>query len=85
VNGRVLSPSGQLVRVWGKVKEKTSSYLTLDDGSGVTTKVQIDGLVTSLTTIPSVGDYMSATGPAGLMAGGVTAVRVRSGLDIRVY
>jgi hypothetical protein len=85
MNGKTVTASGQLVRVWGKVKEKTSSYLTLDDGSGVTTKVQIDGLVTSLSTIPNVGDYVSATGPAGLMAGGVTAVRVRSGSDIRVY
>lgn len=78
-------PSGQLLRVWGKVKEKTSTYLTLDDGSGAAVKVEIDGLVTSLTSIPSIGDYVSVSGPAGLMTGGTPAIRVRSGADIHVY
>jgi len=82
---KVVWASGQLVRVWGKVTAVTSTYFTVDDGSGVPVNVQIDGLVAPLASIPDVGDYVSATGPAGLMAGGVTAVRIRSGSDIRVY
>jgi hypothetical protein len=85
MSGKAVTATGQLVRVWGKVKEITGSYITLDDGSGSPVRVQIDGLVTPLSTIPSVGDYVSATGPAGVMAGGVRAVRVRFDTDIRVY
>jgi hypothetical protein len=84
-NGKTFSPSGQFVRVWGKVTARTSTYLTIDDGSGSPVRVQTDGLVTPLSTVPNVGQYISATGPAGLMAGGVPAVRVRSASDIRVY
>jgi hypothetical protein len=82
---KIVTASGQLVRVWGKVKEKTSSYITLDDGSGSPVRVQIDGLTTPMAVSAAVGNYMSATGPCGYMAGGVMAVRVRSGSDIRVY
>ncbi len=83
--GKSFSATGQLVRVWGRVKETTASYLTLDDGSGATTKVQIDGLATALATIPAIGDYISATGPAGMIAGSVPAVRVRFPSDIAIY
>ncbi len=85
MSNKVCTASGQLVRVWGRVTEKTSGYITLDDGSGSPVRVQIDGLLTALSTLPNTGDYMSATGPATTMAGGVTAVRVRSATDIRVY
>ncbi len=82
---KTLAASGQLLRVWGRVKEKTASYITLDDGSGVPAKVQIDGLTTPITSLPGVGDYISVTGPAGVTAGGGTAIRVRSSVDIKVY
>jgi hypothetical protein len=82
---KTVSASGQLVRVWGKVTAKTGTSFTLDDGSRAPVKVETDGLTAPLSVIPNVGDYVSATGPAGLMAGGVPAVRVRSGSDIRVY
>lgn len=81
---KVLTASGQLVRVWGKVAGKAAGYITVDDGSGAVVRVQTDGLVTPITA-PNIGDYVSATGPCGYMAGGVTAVRVRSGSDIQVY
>jgi hypothetical protein len=80
-----VKPSGQLITVWGKVKESTGSYLTLDDGSGSPVKVEIDGLVVPITKSINVGDYVSATGPAGLVAGGITAAKVRSNSDIQVY
>lgn len=83
--GKTLSATGQLVRVWGKVKEKTASYITIDDGSGSVVRAQTDGLATTITTLPNIGDYVSVTGPCGLMAGGATVVRVRSASDIRAY
>lgn len=76
---------GLLITVWGKVKEKTSSYLTLDDGSGTTIRVQTDGLGTPLASVPDVGAYIRAAGPCGMTAGGVTVVRVRADSDIQVY
>lgn len=85
ISNKTVTATAQLLRVWGKVTAKNGSYLTLDDGSGLPVRVQIDGLVTPLLTTPNVGDYASATGPVGLMAGGVIAVRVRSGSDIQVY
>jgi PKD repeat protein len=83
MNNKALTSSARLVTVWGKVTGVTSSYLTLDDGSGTPANVEIDGLVTPLASIPSLGDYVSATGPAGIMAGGATAVRLRSLSDIQ--
>jgi len=85
MSNKAVWASGQLVRVWGKVTAVTSTYFTVDDGSGVPANVQIDGLVVPLVPTPEPGDYVSATGPAGLMAGGVTAVRVRSESDIQVH
>lgn len=84
VNKSISTP-GLLVRVWGKVIDKTASYLTLDDGSGAAAKLRIDGLIAVISALPSVGDYVSATGIAGYMSAGATEVRVRSGSDIRIY
>lgn len=85
MSNKAFKASGQLVTVWGTVTATTGSTLTLDDGSGAPVKVQIDGLTTGLSAIPNVGDYISASGPAGYMAGAVPAVRVRSDTDIQVY
>lgn len=76
---------GLLVRVWGKVVDKTSSYLTLDDGSGSPIRVQTDGLTAPLSSVPDVGAYISATGPCGTTTGGATVVRLRSASDVQVY
>lgn len=85
MNNSACVPNGQLVRIWGKVKDKTSAYITVDDGTGSPVRAEIDGLVTTIATTPNIGDYVSVTGPAGYMAGGTAAVRVRSGSDIEVY
>lgn len=76
---------GMLVRVWGRVTTKTDSYLILDDGSGSAIRAQLDSLVIPMVTTPSVGDYVSVTGPAGLTSGGIAVVRPRSGADVQVY
>lgn len=57
----------------------------LNDGSGSPVNVQIDGLTSPITKTINVNDYASVTGPAGLVAGGVAVVRVRSDADIHVY
>lgn len=85
MQNKALFGSGLLVRVWGRVTSVTGSYLTIDDGSGSPVKVEIDGLVTPLSTIPTVGRYISAAGPAGCLAGGMVCVRVRSDSDIQAY
>lgn len=85
MTNRTFSASGQLVTVWGKVTGKTSSYFTLDDGSGSPVKVETDGLSTPMASIPDVGVYASATGIAACMPGGAAGVRVRSASDIRTY
>lgn len=85
MTNKAFSGSGLLVRVWGKVVEKTPSYLRIDDGSGVPVRVAMDGLVTALTASPSIGQYISATGPAGMMSGGVSCVRPAADSDIQVY
>lgn len=82
---KALTGSGLLVRVWGKVTNVSGGYLTLDDGSGLPVKVATAGLVTPLSSIPSVGQYISATGPAGYMVGGVVCVRPRADSDIQVH
>lgn len=82
---RAFSASGQLVRVWGKVTTVTSTYITLDDGSGSPVRVEIDGLLVPIGSVPTIGQYASATGPAGFMVGGAAAIRPRSGSDIQVY
>jgi len=79
------SASGQYTRVWGKVTAKTATYMTVDDGSGSPVKVEIDGLATPLTVNPNIGQYISATGPAGMMAGSLPCVRPRADSDIMVY
>lgn len=83
IGNTAIVPSGRLVRVWGRVIGVTPGCLTIDDGSGSPVNVETDGLVTPLTWIPSLGDYISATGPAGMMSGKVTAVRVRNQSDIQ--
>jgi hypothetical protein len=85
MNNKVFRATGQLVTIWGRVTAKTGTTLTIDDGSGSPLKVQMDGLLTPLGAIPSIGDYISVSGPAGYMAGNIPAVRVRSDTDIRVY
>jgi hypothetical protein len=85
ISNKAFNPSGQLITVWGKVTAKTLSYLTVDDGSGSPVKIEIDGLSTPLTVIPNIGQYISATGPAGYLAGGATYVRPRADSDIQVY
>lgn len=85
MNNKTFSASGQLVTVWGKVTSRSASSLALDDGSGQPASVQIDGLVTPLGSIPGVGDFVAATGPAGLMTGAVPAVKVRSMWDMQDY
>jgi hypothetical protein len=82
---KAFSASGQLVRIWGQVTSVSSTCVTIDDGSRPPVNVEMDGLVTPLAVNPSVGQYISATGPAGLATGGVPAVKVRSGSDIQVY
>jgi hypothetical protein len=83
--GKSLTGNGLLIRVWGRVTEKTSSYLTIDDGSGQARRALIDGLATPITSLPDVGAYISVTGPSGLAAGGVPVVRPTGVQDIRVY
>lgn len=82
---KAFSSTGQLVRVWGKVTAKTGNYITIDDGSGSPVKAEIDGLNTVITKTVNIGDYISVTGPAGLISGGIPVVRPRSDSDIQAY
>jgi hypothetical protein len=82
---KVVTANGLLVRVWGRVVAKTSTYFTIDDGSGQPRRIVTDGLVIPLANLPGMGEYVSVTGPAGLTSGGVPAVRPGSVSDIRVY
>lgn len=85
MSGKAFSASGQLVKVWGRVTDKTGGYITIDDGSGTPVKAQIDGLVSAITKTVNTGGYISVTGPAGLASVGIPVVRPRSDIDIQVY
>lgn len=78
---------GMLVRVWGKVTEKTPDYLTIDDGSLIPIRVVLSGLAASIDTsnITAGTSTISVSGLAGAASGGVPAVRPRAQSDIKVY
>ena len=57
--------TGLLVRTWGTVKSVDSSFIKIEDGSGVTFGVLLNDLVTPLTKTVGVGDYIAVTGAAG--------------------
>lgn len=85
MSNKTFASVGQFVRVWGKLTATTGSYITIDDGSGAPVLVEVDGLTVPLSSLPGVGSWVSVTGPVGLIAGGVPAVRPRSASDIQVY
>jgi PKD repeat protein len=82
---KVCGPSGQFVRVWGKVVGTGSGYFTLDDGSASPIRVETSGLIIPPSVIVQTGQYAGASGISGRGAGGLTVVRPRSDSDIRVY
>lgn len=85
MTNKAFAANGQLARVWGRVTAKLSNGFVVDDGSGSPVTVETDGLVSAITKTVNVGDYVSASGPAGLASGGIAVVRPRSDTDIQVY
>lgn len=73
--------SGLLVKTWGVVLSIDGSYITMDDGSGVTFKVILSDLSTSIAKIINKGDHITVTGPVGSV-NGVVVVRPRGDADI---
>lgn len=84
MTNKTLSGSGLLVRIWGRVIDKGSGYLTISDGSSTGVRVELSGLVSPLTGTPDVGAFLSVTGTAGLSAG-VPVVRPRANADVLAY
>lgn len=81
--GGSIMTSGQLVRVWGRVTEKTATYFTLDDGSGSTVRIDTSKLATPLTVDVQVSSFAAVTGPIGYGPSTVV-VQPRGDADVSV-
>lgn len=81
--------NGLLVKTWGTVKTiDSSTFMTIDDGSGATFYVCLSGLTAPVTKTIAVGDYVAVTGAAGFATyDNVTypAIRPRGDSDIDLY
>lgn len=80
-----VSGTGILVRAWGQVTQKTSTYMIINDGSTTGLRVELGGTVLPITASPNIGDYVGVTGNAGLATGGIPTIRLRSDSDVYVF
>lgn len=80
----VVTSSGHLVRVWGRVTDRMIDHFTIDDGSGIPVRVDLSGLATSFSGDVQNGYYVGATGIAGIDSGLRMVVKPRGADDVNV-
>ncbi len=84
MTNKTMSATGRLVRVWGRVSDKSFVQFTLDDGSGAPVLVKLTDVNRQLADAVHDGSYVAVTGVATASSGGGVALRPRNDADITV-